>query len=606
MTVSADRLNRICEVLRGSSLFGVLNETVLRDLASCVEIQTIHGGSTVFREGDQSNSMLILLNGRLRVSRRDALGSLNLYNEIVPGESVGEAGMILVQPRTADVMAIRDSTLAVLHRAGFESLLVRHPLELNRVFTQAIYNHLRHTPQAIDRRLAESVVVVPLHPGPEASEVAQSLTRAFMKRGRARHISTSSEDGPAAADHAFSENDNEWFDQLERQNDFLVYEAEPVTSAWTKKAFREADQVIFVAASSAAPGESNIEAQLSKEPSFSLKRKHLALLHPAGTEYAQAVGEWRGKFEIERIYPLRSGDAQDFGRLARFLTSSAVGVVFGGGGARGFAHLGVLRALEEVGIPIDIIGGNSMGALIGAQYASGLPIAQILDQTRRFALGGEWPTVPVISLLSGRRIERDLRRMFGNMNIDALWRPFFAAACNLSRAATSVQDTGMLWRAVLASNSPAGLLPPVLHNGELLVDGAILDNVPVGAMRQRLGAPLEKRRGNGTIIAVDVDVQQDLGVHPETGRLSVWKSIKGHFPGVHDEQPGIGDILYRAGHIGGLHQRERTINLADHYLEPPVADFPLMGYRQAAEIAEVGYQYTMEKIREWDLQALRI
>ena len=274
--------------------------------------------------------------------------------------------------------------------------------------------------------------------------------------------------------------------------------------------------------------------------------------------------------------------------------------MLGGGGARGFAHLGVLRALEQAGIVVDLVGGNSMGALIGAQYACDVPLDEIRDRTIRFATGGEMPTVPVISLMSGKRVQRDLRKMFGERTVDAMWRPFFAAACNLSRACTTVQDTGPLWRAVLASNSPVGLFPPVLYNGDLLVDGAILENVPVGAMRVRLGTALEKRRGNGTIIAIDVDVQDYMGVEPGLTHLSAWRKITGYFRAGVAASPGIADILYRAGHIGGINQRTQTIAQSDHYLEPPVASFPLMAYRQAAEIAEVGYRHAMQEIERWD------
>jgi NTE family protein/lysophospholipid hydrolase len=290
----------------------------------------------------------------------------------------------------------------------------------------------------------------------------------------------------------------------------------------------------------------------------------------------------------------------DYARLARFLNGTPVGLVLGGGGARGFAHLGVIRALHECGVAIDLIGGNSMGALIGAQYASEFALDDIIERTRRFALGGERPTLPLISLMSGKRVERDLKKMFGDAQVDGLWRPYFASACNLSKGCTVVQESGPMWRAVLASNSPAGLFPPVLFQGDLLVDGAILENVPVSAMRARLGSPQEKRRGNGTIIAVDVDVQQDLCVHADMARLSVWGTLKGLVrPGL-ARNPGIGEILYRAGHMGGLSQRARAVAQSDHYLEPPVGKFPIMGYRSAASIVEVGYRYAMEKVSQWE------
>lgn len=602
MTEIENRLSRMRKALRASYIFGTLDDAVLNDLARCLELRTVGCGAIILREGDPADSMLILLNGRLRVSRRAAQGTLNLYNEIRPGESVGEAGMILQQPRAADVTAIRDSTLAILQRKSFERLLVDHPIPLNRVFSQVIFNHLRHTPQTVERQYAQSFVVIPLHHGDTATEVARSLTVELSRTGRVCHMSAKVHSAPALRDHS-GESELERLAALEREFDYLVYEGEASITPWTRRAFRQADQVIFVAASDAASDHAHNGKPLAEEAGYALKRKHFVLVHPAEAKAAGPLDQWRSNPDFERVYLIRRGNDRDSSRLARFITGNAFGLVLGGGGARGFAHVGVLRALEEAGIPVDVVGGNSMGALIGAQYACGTPLDDILAQTSRFARGGERPTIPIISLLSGRRIERDLRRIFGETVIEQLWLPYFAAACNLSEAVTAVQDSGPLWRAVLASNSPAGLLPPVPSNGHLLVDGAILDNVPVGAMRQRLGIPLEKRRGSGTIIAVDVDVQAELGVGTEITRLSAWDTIKARLTGFESGLPGIGDILYRAGHIGGLQQRERTMKIADHYLEPPVARFPLMAYQSAPEIAEVGYRYAREQIERWHSKA---
>lgn len=594
---------RLIQVLRVSGVFGALTDEVLRQLADALQVRHISGGTLVLREGDDSDSMLFVLSGRLRVSRRDVDGSLLLYNEIRVGESVGETGMILHQRRTADVTAVRDSTLAILRRVDFETLLAQWPLPLNRVFSQAIYNHLRHTPQVVEGRHAQSFAVVPMHAGARADEVASSLARALSRMGRVHHLTPQAEK-ELESKTAEMRRGIDRHQELEDQFDFLVYEAEPRASAQTLRAFRQADQVIFVAAGDAPCEPGQLELLLTEEPGSAMKRKHLVLWHPDSDPRPGGAERWRAGRTLERIYPVRSRHAADYARVARFLTGHAVGLVLGGGGARGFAHLGVLKALEQAEIPIDLIGGNSMGALIGAQYACGVALDEIRERTQRFARGGERPTVPVISLVSGKRVQRDLQRMFGDITFDALWRPFFAAACNLSQARTSIQDSGPLWRAVLASNSPAGLLPPVLHEGDLLVDGAILENVPVSAMRVRLGTPLEKRRGNGTIIAVDVDVRQDMGVDPSLTRLSVWNHIKGLVGLGSYASPGIGDILYRAGHIGGLHQRAHIVALADHYLEPPVGQFALMAYRRAAEISEVGYRYAMEAIDQWDRQTL--
>jgi NTE family protein/lysophospholipid hydrolase len=231
-------------------------------------------------------------------------------------------------------------------------------------------------------------------------------------------------------------------------------------------------------------------------------------------------------------------------------------------------------------------------------------LPEIIDRTRAFAQGGERLTFPLVSIVSGQRVSRDLHKMFGEKTCDGQWIPFFAAACNLTQGHTTVQDSGPIWRAVLASNSPAGLFPPVLLNGDMLVDGAILENVPVDAMRMRLGTALERRRGNGTVVAIDVDVQDPMQIDPQLSRLSMWSTLKGYFSPQKHPSPSIIDILYRAGHIGGLNQRAKAIAQADYYLEPPVGGFSMMSYRSADEIAEAGYRYAAKAIRQWKIQTL--
>ena len=593
---------RLVEILGQGKIFGQLPAEVLHDMAALLEIHQVQGGNVVYREGDAGDSMFFVLSGGLRVTRRGPGGELLLYNQIRAGESVGEVNVVLQQPRTADVVALRDSVLALLRRDHFVALLQRHPLLLTQAFVRAANFHLRDAPQPADSRHTQTFAVVPLHAGAPVQEVALALTRALAGLGRSHHVGPElgyEWDARQNAESGFSA----WSDALELDNDFVIYQAEPGVSYWTRRAFRLADQVVFVAAASQVPQASEVLEALRVEPGYALKRAHLVVQHEASASEPQHVAGWREWYGFERIYATRHGERADFARLARFLAGRAVGVVLGGGGARGFAHLGVLRALQECGIPVDLIGGNSMGALLAAQFACGMELEQIRAQTTRFASGGERPVLPLVSLVSGERVARDLQRMFGSRSIESLWLPFFAAACNLSRGTTQVLDQGLLWRAVLASNSPAGLFPPVPLEGELLVDGAILENVPVAAMRTRLGVPLEKRRGNGTIIAVDVDVQEEMRVAPHIERLSAWHKLRHLWTrdaGAH-RVPSIAEILYRAGHIGGMTQQGRTEAASDFYLRPPVKKFPLMGYKHSREIVAAGYRHAMVHIPGWKL-----
>nr|WP_295080494.1 patatin-like phospholipase family protein [uncultured Roseateles sp.] len=590
---------RVAEVLRASAVFGSLSEIVLQALVGVMDELRVHGGEELIREGAESDSILFVISGGLRVWRRDRDGRVLLYNQVQPGQSVGELGMILQQPRAQHVTALRDSRLALLSRQAYEQLLQRFPLELSQVFLKAVYDRMRNATDTVAvQGLAQTFALVPLHADPGVGPLAQELSLALSKLGRTAHLCQSS-DGQQLLLNGELFTGQDWA-RLEDEHEFIVYETPDRDCDWSRFALRQADQLIYVSAAHQSPALTAVEQSLMGETGYAFKRHHLVLLHPADQAEPVPPAPWHQGRDLERIYPLRRDRRDDSERLARFLTGRAVGLVLGGGGARGFAHLGVLRALQECHIPVDLIGGNSMGALIGAQVACDLSLPEILRNTQKFAAGGERPTLPLISIVGGRRVERDLKRMFGERLIEGLWRPYFAAACNLTLGNTTVQDQGPLWRAVLASNSPAGLFPPVLLDGQLLVDGAILENVPVQAMRMRLGTPLERRRGNGRIIAIDVDVRENLSADPGLQRLTVRSTLKRMLSAKAPLSPSIADILYSAGHVGGLNQRFRTIAQADHYLEPPVADFSLMAYAKGADIAEVGYRYAMEKISQWD------
>ncbi len=598
--------DQLRQVLQSSAVFGELDAEALAALQAQLRLQVVAAGDLVLREGAAGDSLLMVVSGRLRVTRQTAQGELQLFNELGPGDCQGEAALMLRQARPADVSALRDAVVAWLDGAGFERLLRQDPVRWNHVFAHALARYLRHLQAPSSPRRALTIALVPLQPMEGLRELGELLVQALAQPlARGALVQLLQPEGAVASEAELGQAMRQ-FEQWEQAAELVLVRAEPQLSSWTRFALRQADQLVFVAPPQASPLLSAFERKLQAEPGFTYKRQQLVLLHPANWPLPQAQQPWqRERPQVERVLALRQGSADDAGRLARFLTGRAVGVVLGGGGARGFAHLGVLRALQEAGVPVDLVGGNSMGALIGSQYVLGHSLDEILRRIREFAAGGERPTVPVVSLLSGRRMERDLRKLCQlsgyEAQLDALWLPFFTAACNLSKASTTVLDQGPVWRAVLASNSPAGLLPPVPYNGDLLVDGAILDNVPVEAMRLRLGAKAERRRGNGTVIAIDVDVQEPLQVDTGMQRLGARDKLRDSVRRGEAQLPSIGQILYRAGHIGGMAQRGKTLALSDHYLEPPTSDFSMMAYKRAEEIAERGYNYAQAKLAEWQL-----
>lgn len=175
-----------------------------------------------------------------------------------------------------------------------------------------------------------------------------------------------------------------------------------------------------------------------------------------------------------------------------------MGIALGGGGAKGYAHIGVLRAFSEAGIEFDAVSGTSIGALVGAVYAAG-KLPRLEDASLKygfrdipFLLG---PTWPARGLFSGNYVERLLREIIGIDDIEDLGKQFAAVAVDVNRAEVVTFTSGSLRTAVHASMAIPGLFKPVVQGDMLLVDGGVLEPVPVKVLRE-LGADV--------IVAVDL------------------------------------------------------------------------------------------------------
>ena len=213
--------------------------------------------------------------------------------------------------------------------------------------------------------------------------------------------------------------------------------------------------------------------------------------------------------------------AEDLGRLARILAGCAIGVTLGGGGARGFAHIGVIRALEEARIPIDMICGVSMGAIIAGQYAMGWDWPTMIRSNKRLLADRRLNTdlaLPLFSLSSGRRFRSALKTFFGEIEIEDLWLSYFCTSCNLSSSELVVHRRGRLWWSVNASNAIPGLLPPVLDGGQLLIDGGVLNNQPGDLLKEVCGGP---------VIVSMVSPRKDLAMDESfTEMPSAWRFLR--------------------------------------------------------------------------------
>jgi predicted acylesterase/phospholipase RssA len=294
--------------------------------------------------------------------------------------------------------------------------------------------------------------------------------------------------------------------------------------------------------------------------------------------------------------PRRPAEGHGGARLARMVTGTACGVVLGGGGSRGFAHLGVLHALETAGVPVDVIGGTSIGAVMGALYARGLSHAERVERAlHAFTRSGPLvrPTLPLVALSSGNRVDRLLAEHFGRTLIENLPVRFFCVSANLTRAEEVIHERGELWRAVRASLSLPGIFPPVYADGDLLIDGGALDNVPAEVMRARVGG--------GTVVAVDISpAVEPMAVAPFGPGLSGWQvladRINPRAPG--QPVPTVFDIVSRATGLSGTRHQRLTLGgeHVDLLLHPPVPAIGVLDFRAGAALIETGFRHAAEAL----------
>jgi predicted acylesterase/phospholipase RssA len=294
-------------------------------------------------------------------------------------------------------------------------------------------------------------------------------------------------------------------------------------------------------------------------------------------------------------FNVRLAAAADFERLARLVSGRGVGLVLGGGGARGMAHIGVIRALAEAGIPIDRIGGTSQGALVAATYAIGWDHRRMLDEFAKFRQDNPTNdfTVPTVSLIAGKKAERALRAQFGERRIEDLPVDYFCVSSSLTTGHAYVHRRGLLREALRATISIPGIFPPVPRDGELLVDGGVLDNLPIAPMRQR---------GEIRVIAVNVTLARGLAPRraapQKRARFLPWgRAAKPDEPQY--RLPSIVQTLMQAGTLGTIGRLDALKHAADLFIEPPVSEFRTLDWDRVADIAELGYRAACESLAKW-------
>ena len=613
---------------------------LIREVDFALDWINIEGGKALYSQGTATDGTFIVLSGRLRssVSKKDAAtkaSSRQLVAEYSHGDMVGLVEVITNQRRLTGVTAARDSELCKIPGALFKILRQKHPVVVSKLVS-LLGNHLIGSwssvsaaaasarPDKRDSTLQPSYATVALFAATEdvpLTAFALELEQALSAHGPVRRISSdvvASELGASVHDYKL----NSWLSAQEHRHKVVVYQCDKAMNKWTAKCIRHADVVfdVVMAAGGGSPRVSSDERQLAIEGRR--VRKELVLLHDVDTPCPSGTSRWlklrpwvSSHFHLKptrRMFTRRtmprllefyrkemSGRApslhSDFSRLARHITGTSIGVVLGGGGARGAAHLGILKAMQEAGIPVDKIGGVSIGALVSGLYAISRDVDAVTEKTAAFFEMQNWRhfldlTYPVCSISTGHHYNYTMRATFGaDLEIEDFWLPYFCCTTDVSTSRQRVHTSGVFWKYCRASTSYAWFLPPLCDpvDGHLLMDGCYVNNVPGDVMAAQ---------GCKYIMAVDVTALDDRNLYNYGETLSGWRLLANRLNpfAATVKIPDQSEIQLRLAFCSHYKNLDELMSNPNYeYIKPPVDKYSgtKVGRAVIDEIREVGYSH---------------
>lgn len=521
------------------------------------------GGSRLYSAGEPSDELYYLHAGRLGVFRKDEGQEQQFLGVIRPGEPVGEMAILAGTPHSADVVALRDSEILAVHRTDLFREADRHVLtELARFVVLRTRSSARP-----DNVGAPSVFgFIAADRGPPIRPIVGQLAAEVEKLGYSVTVA-----GGDAVDAS-----TEWFSNLEASHDFILYCAEHGEEAWKQLVGRQVDRLFRIGHADRQPPKRF--SSYAMEPLQTQQLVDLILIQkttPSGS------GAWLDATGAARLFHVRQNNAGDLARMARVLTGQSVGLVLSGGGARAYAHIGAIRALKEHGVPIDFIGGASMGAMIGAGLAIGWDDAE-MDRRMHAAFVDSSPIAdiaipPLVAMTGGRIVAQRLEENFGELQIEDLPLPFFCVSSNLTTGAYHLHRRGLLCRALRASIALPGVLPPITDEGEVLVDGAVMKNLPADVMHAFQLGP---------VVGIDVSRARSITAqdvkHPHFWR---WLFTGGWLQG-----PPIVSLLMRAATVSSGRDLAAARAACDVLIQPDVEGIDIRDWKAYEPAVRAGYE----------------
>ncbi|XP_041331124.1 patatin-like phospholipase domain-containing protein 7 [Pyrgilauda ruficollis] len=617
----------------------------VRQIDFALDWMEVEAGRAVYRQGDKSDCTYIVLNGRLRSVLRMDDGKKHLTGEYGRGDLIGVVEALTHQPRATTVHAVRDSELAKLPEGALISIKRKFPQVVTRLIHllgEKILGSLQQGGHPLGLHSSSSkwdagnpasnlstVAIMPVSEEVPLTAFTLELKHALSAVGPALLLTSDNIKqrlGSAALDSIHEYRLTSWLGQQEDIHRIVLYQADSTLTPWTQRCIRQADCILIVGLGDQEPTVGELERML--ENTAVRAQKQLVLLHKEDGPLPSRTVEWlnmrswcsahlhihcpRRVFSkrslpklvemYERVFQKAPDRHSDFSRLARVLTGNAIALVLGGGGARGCSQVGVIRALIEAGIPVDMIGGTSIGAFMSALYAEERSYNQMRIKARQWAMvmNSVFKTIldltyPITSMFSGAAFNNSINNIFKDKQIEDLWIPYFTITTDITASAMRVHRDGSLWRYVRASMSLSGYMPPLCDpkDGHLLMDGGYINNLP---------ADVARSMGAKVVIAIDVGSRDETDLTNYGDCLSGWWLLWKRWNPLAEKVKvlNMAEIQTRLAYVCCVRQLEMVKN-SDYceYIRPPIDRYGTLDFGKFDEICEVGYQHGKTVFNVW-------
>jgi predicted acylesterase/phospholipase RssA/CRP-like cAMP-binding protein len=575
-----------------------------------LSVERVESGAALLRTGQLANKLYLIISGRLRVLRaadeddEASARSGGALIELGRGDTLGETALMTGERCAETVVALRDSLVASLNEEAFREMLQAFPLEMMSALSRRLTQRVRQGAGRRDHdRPPVSIAVLPLTAGADAADFAARLRRSLETFGEVLPVS---QETPVVRNSTGASENRliEWLNDQENRFRHVLYTTGCEPSRWMRRSIRQADRIFLLASAAESPAIAAARFRHlmaadspADEPLPAAKQFHLVLLHASGRVGTTGTDAWLAAFPmVVEHHHVRLDREGDFDRLARAINQRLVGLALGGGFAFGIAHIGVIRAMRELNIPIDCVGGTSMGAIIGSSCALEIDWQRMLDIIiggSIASLRGDY-TLPVLSLLTGAKMAKAIGQHLERYTIEDFWLPFFSISASLRHARMMVHRKGDAVRSVLASCRAPVMFPPLPWNGDLLVDGGLVNNVPADVMRSLTPG--------GTVFAVDVAPSEDFS-RPAEDHLAIsgWRQARRRWGSRSGPRPELTlmEVLGRAIRLGGVSRAQAIQADADCYLIPPLGRFKALDFGRGRAMAETSYAYAVETLGRW-------